>query len=86
MLRIDYDRHRSLHFSRVVFSTHIYYYYFFYYSYKWNTGLVAISRDSIDSSNRFGFYEALISLVISVAFYSEREKSDKFCSEALISA
>ena len=28
----------------------------------------------------------LLSEVISVAFYSEREKSDKFCSEALISA
>ena len=28
----------------------------------------------------------LTSQVISVAFYSEREKSDKFCSEALILA
>ena len=28
----------------------------------------------------------LTSQVISVAFYSEREKSDKFCSEVLISA
>ena len=37
-------------------------------------------------SSRFGFYDLLISQVISVAFYSEREKSEKFCSEALISA
>ena len=28
----------------------------------------------------------LTSQVISIAFYSEREKSDKFCSEALIAA
>ena len=28
----------------------------------------------------------LTSEVISIAFYNEREKSDKFCSEALISA
>ena len=34
----------------------------------------------------FGFTSLLTSLVISVAFYSEREKSDKFCSEALILA
>ena len=34
----------------------------------------------------FGFYDALTSQIISVAFYSEREKSDKFWSEALISA
>ena len=33
-----------------------------------------------------GFTTLLTSQVISVAFYSEREKSDKFCSEALISA
>ena len=32
------------------------------------------------------FTTLLTSRVISVAFYSEREKSDKFCSEALISA
>ena len=32
-----------------------------------------------------GFTTLLISQVITVAFYSEREKSDKFCSEALIS-
>ena len=32
------------------------------------------------------FTTLFISQVISVAFYSEREKSDKFCSEALISA
>ena len=32
------------------------------------------------------FTTLLTSQVISVAFYSEREKSDKFCSEALISA
>ena len=31
------------------------------------------------------FMTLLISQVISVALYSEREKSDKFCSEALIS-
>ena len=34
----------------------------------------------------FGITMLLTSQVISVAFYSEREKSDKFCSEALISA
>ena len=33
-------------------------------------------------SSRFGFYDAQ---VINIAFYSEHEKSDKFCSEALIS-
>ena len=33
-----------------------------------------------------GFMTLLTSQVISVAFYSEREKFDKFCSEALISA
>ena len=33
-----------------------------------------------------GFTMLLTSQVISVAFYSEREKSDKFCSKALISA
>ena len=33
-----------------------------------------------------GFTTLLTSQVISVAFYREREKSDKFCSEALISA
>ena len=33
-----------------------------------------------------GFTTLLTSQVISVAFYSEREKSDKFSSEALISA
>ena len=38
------------------------------------------------SSTRFGFYDALTSQVNSVAFYNEREKSDKFCSEALILA
>ena len=32
------------------------------------------------------FTALLTSQVISVAFYSEHEKSDKFCSEALISA
>ena len=32
-----------------------------------------------------GFTTLLISQVISVAFYSEREKSEKFCSKALIS-
>ena len=31
-----------------------------------------------------GFTTPLTSQVISVAFYSEREKSDKFCSDALI--
>ena len=31
----------------------------------------------------FGFTTLLTSQVISVAFYSEREKSDKFCSETL---
>ena len=33
-----------------------------------------------------GFMTHLTSQVISVAFYSEREKSDKFCSQALILA
>ena len=33
-----------------------------------------------------GFTTLLTSQVISAAFYSEREKFDKFCSEALISA
>ena len=33
-----------------------------------------------------GFTTLLTTQVISVAFYSEREKSGKFCSEALISA
>ena len=33
-----------------------------------------------------GFTKLLTSQVISVTFYSELEKSDKFCSEALISA
>ena len=33
-----------------------------------------------------GFTTLLTSQVISVAFYSEHEKSDKFCSEALILA
>ena len=33
-----------------------------------------------------GFTMLLISQVISIAFYSEREKSNRFCSEALISA
>ena len=32
-----------------------------------------------------GFTTLLTTQVISVDFYSEREKSDKFCSEALIS-
>ena len=41
---------------------------------------------SFCSSSKFGFTTLLTSRVISVAFYSEREKSDKFCSEALISA
>ena len=35
---------------------------------------------------QLGFTTFLTSQVISVAFYIEREKSDKFCSEALISA
>ena len=33
-----------------------------------------------------GFTALLTSKVVSVAFYGEREKSEKFCSEALISA
>ena len=32
------------------------------------------------------FTTLLTSQVISVAFYSDREKSDRFCSEALVSA
>ena len=36
--------------------------------------------------DELGFTTLLTSQVISVAFYSEREKSDKFCSETLISA
>ena len=34
----------------------------------------------------WGFTTLLTSQVIIVAFYSEREKTEKFCSEALISA
>ena len=37
-------------------------------------------------SSFLGFTSHLTSQVIIVAFYSEREKSDKFCSETLISA
>ena len=33
-----------------------------------------------------GFTTLLTSQVISMTFYSEREKSDKFCSEVLVSA
>ena len=33
-----------------------------------------------------GFTTLLPSHIISIAFYSEREKFNKFCSEALISA
>ena len=40
----------------------------------------------MDSRVVLGFMTLLTCRVISVAFYSEREKSDKFCSEALISA
>ena len=36
--------------------------------------------------NGLGFTTLLTSQVISIAFYSEREKSDKFCWKALISA
>ena len=38
------------------------------------------------SSSRFGFYDALNILGHCVAFDSERETSDKFSSEALLSA
>ena len=34
----------------------------------------------------YNFHDVLNTSVISVVFYSESEKSDKFCSEALISA
>ena len=37
------------------------------------------------SSSRLGFTTLLTSHVISMTFYSEREKSDRFCSDALIS-
>ena len=43
---------------------------------RWKDNLVAV----------LGFTTPLTSQVVSVAFYCEREKSDKFCSEALISA
>ena len=36
--------------------------------------------------DNLGFTTLLTSQAISFAFYSERETSDKFCSEALISA
>ena len=40
----------------------------------------------VQSKSDLGFTTLLIYHVIGVAFYSEREKTDKFCSEALISA
>ena len=46
------------------------------------TAAAAAAAAAVD----FGFTTLLTSQVISVAFYSEREKSDKFCSKALISA
>ena len=39
-----------------------------------------------NSSSRYGFYDALACQVISIAFYIEGEKSNIFCSEALILA
>ena len=53
--------------------------------------ITAASNEIRDAPNMLvvvdlGFTTPLTSQVISVAFYSEREKSDKFCSEALISA
>ena len=45
-----------------------------------------IGNDSLSIVLDLGFTTLLTSQVISVAFYSEREKSDNFCSEALISA
>ena len=47
-----------------------------------STLIIIIAAVVVDS----GFMTLLTSQVISVAFYNEREKSDKFCSEALISA
>ena len=44
--------------------------------------VVAAAAAAVD----LGFTTLLRSQVIRVAFYSEREKYDKFCSEALISA
>ena len=49
-------------------------------------GLKLIQSDSNVVVVGLGFTTLLTSQVVSVAFYSEREKSDKFCSEALISA
>ena len=43
-------------------------------------------KDCSSSLVDLGFTTHLTSQVIRVAFYSERVKSDKFCSEALISA
>ena len=49
--------------------------------------VVAVAVDAaVDAAVDLGFTTLLTSQVISVAFYTEREKSDKFCSETLISA
>ena len=40
----------------------------------------------VDAVLDLGFTTLVTSQLISFAFYSEREKSDKFCSGALISA
>ena len=58
------------------------------------TIILSLSSFYCSNSNSFivivvavlGFTTLLTSQVISVAFYSEREKSYQFCSEALISA
>ena len=48
------------------------------------TILISNSRNFVVVN--WGFPTLLTSQIISVAFYSEREKADKFCSEVLISA
>ena len=51
---------------------------------KWSNGRVGewAAAAAVDD---LGFTTLLTSQVISITFYSEREKSDKVCSEALIS-
>ena len=45
-----------------------------------------LQMDTYVDKEDLGFTTLLTSQVISVAFYSEREKFEKCCSEALISA
>ena len=58
------------------------------YKYKCKNNLIESTGENNTSILfiRGGFTTPLTSQVIGVDFNSEREKSDKFCSEALISA